>query len=72
MYHYQVYEQYTSKVYKHIGKVNYYQLYQSSLQVYMNINSVSSVSVRPWSRSGLCNEITSDKNCLVSKTVNLL
>ena len=40
---YEVYQLYISKLYQHIGKVNHYQVYHSSLQVY--INSVLSVSV---------------------------
>ena len=38
---YEVYQLYISKLYQHIGKVNHYQVYQLSLQVY--INSVSSI-----------------------------
>ena len=66
MYHYQVYQQYICKVYKYIGRVNYYQVYKSSLQVY--INSVSNVSVRPWSYSALSDEITRHKNWLCEET----
>ena len=41
MYYYKVYQQYIIKVYQRMSKGNHYQVYQSSLHLY--INSVSSV-----------------------------